>query len=83
MWGKGLDALGDANGENPALMERLMQCRVIDAEVPRDRVEPERGRYLDTLDGALDLVESGQHIAGIVRIPLGHSVGKDKARGRF
>ena len=39
--------------------------------------------FLDTLDGALNLVEQGQHIAGIARIPLGHSVGKDKARGRF
>jgi len=38
-------------------MERLAQCRVIDAKVPRDRVEPELGRSLDTLDGVLDLVE--------------------------
>ena len=57
MWGNGLDALGDAHGENSSRMERLAQCRVIDAQVTRDRVEPEFGRYLDTLDSALDLVE--------------------------
>ena len=79
----GLDALGDANRENPSLMERLTQCRVIDAKVTRDRVEPELGRSLDTRDGALDLVEQGQHRAGIVRIPLGHPIGKEKARGWF
>jgi hypothetical protein len=48
-------------------MERLTQCRVIDTKVPRDRVEPELGCCPDTLDSALDLVEQGQHIAGIVR----------------
>ena len=31
----------------------------------------------------MDLVEQGQHIAGIARIALGHAVGKDKARGRL
>ena len=64
-------------------MERLTQRRIIDAEVARDRVEPELWRDLDTRDGALDLVEQGQHRAGIVRIPLGHPIGKDKTRGRF
>ena len=38
---------------------------------------------LDAFDGLLDLVEQGQHIAGIARIALGHTVGKDKARGRL
>ena len=64
-------------------MEPLTQCRIIDAKVSRDRVEPERGWCLDTLDGALDLGEQGQHRAGIVRIPLGYSRGKEKARCRF
>jgi hypothetical protein len=40
-------------------MERLMQCRVIDAKVPRDRVEPELGRDLDTLDGGWTLSSKG------------------------
>ena len=57
MWGYGLDVLGEANGEHPSRMERLTQCRVLDAKVPRDRVEPELGRSLDTRDGALDLGE--------------------------
>ena len=39
--------------------------------------------HTDTVDGALDLVEQGQHIAGIARITLGHTIGKDKARGRL
>jgi hypothetical protein len=64
-------------------MERLTPCRIIDAKVPRDRVEPELGGCLDTLDGALDLSEPGQHRAGSVRIALGDSRGKEKARGRF
>ena len=64
-------------------MERLTQCRVIDAKVTRDRVEPELGRYLDTRDGTVDLVEEGPHIADIVRVPLGYPVGKEKTRGRF
>ena len=55
--GNGLEALGDAHRKNPSRMERLTQCRIIDAKVPRDRVEPELGGCLDTLDGALDLIE--------------------------
>ena len=38
---QGLDALGDAHRENPSLMKRLTQRRIIDAEVPRDRVDLE------------------------------------------
>ena len=49
-------------------MKRLTQCRIIEAKVTRDRVEPELRRYLDTLDGGLNRVEPGQHRAGIVRM---------------
>src|SRR5512145_785564 len=64
-------------------MERLTQHRIIDAKVPRNRVEPELGRGLDTLDSALDLVEQGQHIPGIAWIALRNKVGKDKTRRRL
>ena len=64
-------------------MEHLTQSRVIDAKITRHRVEPERGHSLDTRDGAWDLVEQGQHRAGIVRTPLRHPIGNDKTGGRF
>src|SRR5712692_1509951 len=83
MWVKGLDALGEANREPPALMERLTPCRVLDAKVTRARVELGRGRSLDTRDGALDLVEPGQPSAGIVRLPRGPPSGPEQARGWF
>ena len=83
IWGYGLDVLGDANRQYPSCMQRLTQGCVIDAEVPCDLVEPQLRRDLDPLDGVLDLVEQGQHIAGIVWIPLRDARGKDKARGRF
>ena len=63
-------------------MERLTQRFVIDAEVTRHRVDPESLRWLDAFNRPLDLGKEGQDIAGIVRIPLGHPVGKEKARGR-
>jgi hypothetical protein len=66
MGGNGLDVLGEANREQPSLMERLTQGRVIATKVPRHRVELELGDWLDTRASALDLVEPGQHIAGIV-----------------
>ena len=82
MWGNGLDALGAAHGEHAARMERRAPCRVLAAQGTRDRVAPELGRYRDTLDSAWDLVEEGQHLAGIAGIPRRHSVGTEKARRR-
>lgn len=83
MWVHGRDVLGDPNREYPSLVERLTQSRVIDAQVTRDRVEPELGRALHTLDGALDLVEQGQHIPGIAWIALRDQVGKDTTSRRL
>ena len=79
----GCDGLGDADGEQASRMQCLTQGRVIDPKIPRHRVDPEPRGRADTVDGALDLVKQGQHIAGIARIALGHTIGKDKARGRF
>jgi hypothetical protein len=78
----GLDRLWDTNRENASCVERLTQRLVIDAEVTRHRVDPEARQCLDALSRPLDLVKKRQHIAGIVRIALGHPVGKDKTRGR-
>ena len=63
-------------------MERLTQCRVIEAAVPRQRVDPGALRCLDACKSLLDFVQEGQHRAGITRIPLGHTAGKEQARGR-
>ena len=64
-------------------MERLTQPCVIEAQITRHRVDMAPWSCLDALGGPLDLVEQGQHIAGIARIALGHQVGKDETRGRF
>src|SRR5215211_5022876 len=64
-------------------MQRLPQRRLIDSEVPCYGVDAEQLRHTDTVDGAVDLVEQGQHIAGSARITLGHTMGKEKARGRL
>ncbi len=79
----GLDTFGDANRQNAALMERLTQHCVIEAQITRHRVDMAPWSCLDALDGPLDLVEQGQHIPGIARIALGHKVGKEETRGRF
>ncbi len=78
---KGLSGLGDANREYPALMERLPQRRIIDAEITRHRMDLAPWGGPDTLDGPLDLVEQGQHITGIARIALRDPVRKDEPRG--
>ena len=77
-----LDRLGDANGEDTPCVERLTQCCVIDAEVPRQRVDPGALRCLDAFNSLLDLIKEGQHRAGITWIPLGHTAGKEQACGR-
>ena len=63
-------------------MERLTQCRVIDAEIPRYRVDPRALRCLDVCNRLLDVGQEGQDIAGITWIPFRDAIGKDKARGR-
>ena len=79
----GLDTFRDANRQNAALMERLTPHWVIEAQIPRNRVDRAPWSCLDALGGPLDLVEQGQHIPGIARIARGHKVGKDETRGRF
>ncbi len=79
----GLDTLGDANRQHAALMERLTQPWVMEAQITRHRVDRAPWSCLDALGGPLDLVEQGQHRAGIARIALGHTVGKEETRGRF
>jgi len=75
---RGFDRLGDPHRENPSRMQCLTQRWVIDAEIPRHRVDVESGCRRDTLYGQIDLIEQGQHRTGITRIARGDSVGKDK-----
>jgi hypothetical protein len=78
----GLNGFGDANREYTSCVERLTQCRVIDAEVARHRVDPESLGCLDVCNRSLDFRQEGQDRAGIARSPFWHVVRKDKARGR-
>jgi hypothetical protein len=64
-------------------MEGLTQGGIIDPKIARHRVDLEQLWRADTVDGTVDLVEQGQHIAEIARVAPWYVVGKDKARGRF
>lgn len=79
----GVHRLGDTDTENPSIMKRLSQGRVIDAKIPSDRVDRGRLWPADPCDSVLDLVKQGQDIAGIARIAHRDSGGKDKARRGF
>ena len=83
--GVGVDGLygcGNAHRQYPARMEGLTQAWVVEAQITRHRVNPPLRSCADTGDGALDLVEQGEPITRIARIPLGHQRGKDKT-GRW
>ena len=78
----GSTVLGIPTVRMPRVVECLPQRLVIDAEVTRHRVDPESLRRVLARSIALwTLARRGKHIAGIARIPLGHLVGKEKARG--
>lgn len=77
------DGLWDADGQNASRMEGLTQGGIIDTKIARHRVDLERLWRADAVDGTLDLVEQGQHIAEIARVARWYVVGKDKTRGRF
>ena len=79
----GSTGLGDAHRQNAARMEGLTQDGIIEAQITRHRVYLALWSCLDPVDGALDLVEQGQHITRITRIALGHEVGKDKTGRGF
>jgi len=64
-------------------MEGLTQVRVVEAQITRYRVNLPLRPCPGTVDGALDLVEQGEPITRIARIPLGHQRGKDKTGGWF
>jgi len=80
--GNRLDRLGDPDREDPARMQRLTQHGILDAQVPRHRVDLEPRACWDPRDGAGDFVEQGEDVARITRIARGHQVGEDKARRR-
>ena len=77
------DGLWDADGQNAPRMEGLTQGGIIDPKIARHRVDLEQLWRADAVDGTVDLVEQGQHIAEIARVAPWYVVGKDKARGRF
>jgi hypothetical protein len=77
------DGLWDADGQNASHVEGLTQGGIIDTKIARHRVDLERLWRADAVDGTLDLVEQGQHLAEIARVARWSVVGKDKARGRF
>jgi hypothetical protein len=64
----GRDGLGEADGEQAALMEGLTQDRGIDAKRTGQGMEGWPLWPCEAFDGRLDVVESGQHIAGLTGI---------------
>lgn len=78
----GLDRLGNADRQNAACMQRLAYCRVIGPQIARDGMDGQLAWPRDPCNGRLHFVYQGHHIAGIARIPYGHTVCEDKARGR-
>ena len=62
-------------------MERLTQCRVIEAEVPRHRVDLGALRCLDAFNSLLDLVKEATHSWDHSDSPQAHGW-RRKARGR-
>ena len=58
-------------------MQRLAQGGVIEPAVARQRVDLAPLGRAGPLDGSLDLVEQGDHVADIARIPRRHQDGKE------
>ena len=63
-------------------MQRLSYGGVIGPQGARHGMDSQRALPRDSCDGRLDFVHQGHHIAGIARIPCGHTMRKDEARGR-
>jgi len=71
-----LDCLG-MNSEDTPCVERLTQCRVIEAAVPASEWTRGRCGVLTRSIAFLDFVQEGQHIAGITRIPSGTRLARE------
>ena len=79
---EGLDGLRDANREDASRMECLTQLGVIDAEIPGQRVDGQRGPPRDALDSLLRLCRArATHSWHHWDCPRGNADGKDEARG--
>jgi len=81
--GDRLNCLGAAHGENATRRKGLTPSGVMDAEGACHRVDLAPLWRADTGTGAVDLVEQGQHRAGIARSAWRYWSSNDKARGRF
>ena len=60
-------------------MQGLAQLGVIDPQITTKGDDPQAFGGDDKVNGVLDLVEHGQHIARVTWIARGHPIGKDKA----
>ena len=78
----GCDRLGNAHREDAAGVQCLPQGLLIEAEVPRHRMDAEAVWWRDVGNRLLDFVQQGQDITGIAWIPFRDAIRKDKARGR-
>jgi hypothetical protein len=77
----GRPRLWDTNGEKASCVAGLPPRLVMDAEVTRHRVDPASRRGLGAFKRPLDRGQAGPDLAGIARIPLGHLVRQEQARG--
>jgi hypothetical protein len=80
--GEGIDRLRDPHGENPPLMQRLAQGRIIERQITGQRVEGGSGGRRDPSNRLLPVVDQGCHRTGIAGIPHGQMQAKDEA-GRW
>ena len=64
-------------------MECVTQLGVIDPEIPTEGVDAHTLGRGDESNGALYLVEEGQHVTRITRIARRHSIGKNKTGRGF
>jgi hypothetical protein len=76
---EGLDRLGDADRENPSVMERLTHHGVVDPAVARHGMDGQLERCRDPLESGWDVVDQRSHRAGITGMAPGDACRNDKA----
>lgn len=82
-WGRrdGFDCVRDADRENPARVQCLTQCRVVEGHIASQRVDSQGMPTCHLRDGMLYFVDQGQHITIITGVPYRKMGGKDETRG--
>ena len=81
-WAERLDRGREAHGENPPGVQYLTQLGVVQGQLPRQRVDRQRGAAGgDSAQGVLHFIDQGHHRAGSTGIPDRQRKGEKEARG--